>query len=278
MNGLRRVTYKSGVVHLARTLHLSEALKKWYWRWAAPPAHILRLQVVGREVGLYVRTPCELRELERTPYGEEDFFEALSRVLGAGDAFFDIGSNLGKFAIPLAKLVGENGQVIAFEPEERNYRRIQENVQLNGLCNVRVYRKALGEKNGLGELFVAGKVNDRSSLMRTAVPSCSNSTMVQIVQGDALREDDGLPVPRAVKIDVEGYEYSVLCGLQRTLANPGCELLCCEIHPRLLPPEVSAQQIEGFARAAGFETLEMRPRNGEIHMIAYKRKSALVAR
>jgi len=278
MNALRRLTYNLGLVNLARTLHISEELKKWYWRWVTPPDHVLRLQVMGTEVRFYVRTPRELRELERTPWGEEDFFAALSSVLDTGDVFFDIGSNLGKFAIPFAKLVGRAGQVIAFEPEERNYKGLQENVQLNGLSNVRVFRKALGEEEGLGVLLVAGYTNDASSLLPIPGRSCSSSEAVQIVQGDRLRESEGLPVPRAIKIDVEGYEYFVLRGLQRTLAEPGCALVCCEIHHQFLPPEVTVNLIEGFIRSTGFKSVEMHPRGSEIHMIACKGASLPVGR
>jgi FkbM family methyltransferase len=225
---------------------------------------------MGTEVRFYVPSPCELRELERTPWGEEDFFAALSSALDTGDVFFDIGSNLGKFAIPFAKLVGRAGQVVAFEPEERNYKRLQENMELNGLSNVRVFRKALGEEDGLGLLLVAGYANDLSSLLRVPGRSCSSLEEVQILRGDGLRESEGLPVPRAVKIDVEGYEYFVLRGLQRTLAEPGCALVCCEIHHQFLPPEVTVNLIEAFMRSIGFKSVEMHPRGSEIHMVACK--------
>ena len=39
----------------------------------------------------------------------------------------------------------------------------------------------------------------------------------------------------SIKIDVEGYEHSVLQGLRQTLAQPQCEILSCEIHTSLLP-------------------------------------------
>ncbi len=62
----------------------------------------------------------------------------------------------------------------------------------------------------------------------------------------------------------------MLRGLRHTLADPGCALVCCEIHPQFLPPGVTVDLIEGFMRGLGFKPVEMRPRGGEIHMVAFK--------
>ncbi len=163
VNALRRLTYHPPLVTLARTLHISRERKECYFRQLGPRDHVLRLKLMGTEVRFYVHTPCELRELERTPRGEEDFFGSLTSVLRTGGVFFDIGSNLGKFTISFAKLLGKEGQVIAFEPEERNYERLQENIRLNGLSNVRAFRKALGEEDAVAGLYVSGFTNEEST-------------------------------------------------------------------------------------------------------------------
>lgn len=270
MNPLRRLSYYGGLTKLARVLHISAAFRKLYYRMVVPADQVLQVHVAGVELKFYVRTPVELRELERPTYNEEDFFAALLSVLRTGDVLFDIGSNLGKFAIPFAKVVGENGRVVAFEPEAQSFARLKENVQLNGLSNVLVFRKALGEQDGLGKLLVLGKTNDGSSLLPVPGTSSAVSENVDLVQGDRLRVTEGLPVPRAVKVDVEGYEYFVLQGLKRTLSDRRCVLTCCEVHHQFFPPGITVDLIEALIRSCGFSSVEMRSRGGELHMIARK--------
>jgi len=41
---------------------------------------------------------------------------------------FDVGAHIGSFSLKAARMVGEDGLVIAMEPELENYRLLQENV------------------------------------------------------------------------------------------------------------------------------------------------------
>jgi hypothetical protein len=93
---------------------------------------------------------------------------------------------------------------------------------------------------------------------------------IRVLRGDDLRAGSGLPLPKAVKIDVEGAEFEVLSGLKKTLSSPLCELLCLEIHPRLVPAEVSTEMVFSLVRSLGFNRADTRPRGSEIHLIAEK--------
>jgi FkbM family methyltransferase len=166
--------------------------------------------------------------------------------------------------------VGARGQVIAFEPEDQAYNQLHENLRLNQLSNVRVVKKALGEQNASGRIFVGGEAcpsllaHEEDALQQTA------SQEVDIVEGDWLVHTEGLPIPRAVKIDVEGFECSVLRGLRQTLADPACVLLCCEIHPPFLPAGVGPSTIIDLTKSLGFSRVEIPPQAARIHLVASK--------
>jgi FkbM family methyltransferase len=226
--------------------------------------------LAGIDVKFFVSTPEELRGLEGALVAEQDFLAVLISTLRPGDTFLDIGSHIGEFAIPLARVVGDQGQVIAFEPETWAYKRLLGHLELNGLSNVRVFRQALGDKSATGRLFVGGAACPSLLLHPGDGEQQNASEDVEVMRGDWLRENKNLPVPRAVKIDVEGYEYSVLRGLQQTLAEPACELLCVEIHPSFLPPQVTVETILGFVKDCGFMRLDLSPRWTQIHMVARK--------
>ena len=151
MGLLRSLAYRSELTSLARFLRIADLLRSGYCRWAGPRDGIARFKVAGAAALFYARTPAELRGVEGTFLREEVYFlSVLLSTLRPGDVFFDIGSSFGAFAIPLAKLVGERGQVIAFEPERDAFKQLQKHVKLNGLSNVRTYQKALGQENAGG--------------------------------------------------------------------------------------------------------------------------------
>jgi Methyltransferase FkbM domain len=68
--------------------------------------------------------------------------------------------------------------------------------------------------------------NDASSL---AVLN-GNIAEVQVARGDDL----DLPQPDIVKIDVEGFEYEVISGMQTTLNAAQCRAIFCELHFEVL--------------------------------------------
>lgn len=270
---LRRLSYRWSVARAVRALRLQRLLRKWYYHCARPPNGILRIEVGGVSAQFYVRTPGELRNLDPAgaAQGEQHILERLMSTLRAGGTFYDIGSNVGLYAVLLARTMGHRGQVIAFEPMSQSFDHLQDNLSLNDLTNVRSFRKALGERNGVGILYL-GEENADSSLIRppTGTETDRGYQEVDVVNGDWFVEVENLPLPRAVKIDVEGYEHSVIQGLRHTLAGRGCELVCCEIHPHLLPPEVKPETVIALLKSLGFGHIDVCQRKDTYHAVCSK--------
>jgi len=267
---LKHLTYLPGVSRLVWRLRLKGILRQFYYWLTRPPGDVIHVEVGGLTTNFYVHTPWELRSLESAGGlgHEQHILELLISKVRPGDVIYDIGSNFGIYTILLAKAVGPNGTVIAVEPEEQSYNHLQENLQLNALTNVRSFRLALGDQNGEAKLFL-GQVTGLSSLMR--MHQGHGYQVVGIIEGDWLVEREKLPVPRLVKIDVEGYEYAVIQGLRQTLAQPTCELVCCEIHPQLLPVKQKPEGIFDMLRSLGFNQIDIYQRGTtEYHVLAQK--------
>jgi len=211
-------------------------------------------------------------------YGNElDFVEALEKRLRGGGVYYDIGSNVGQFLIPVAKIVGERGRVIGFEPDPESYQLLMKNISLNDLTNATVFK--LGLSDSSGEIQIFGPRGAATIVPRAANQNKSSPTaIIHVTRGDDLRRNAGLPLPKAVKIDVEGAEFAVLSGLTETLSSPLCELLCLEIHPRFIPAEVSPEMVLSLVRSLGFNRTASRQRGGEIHLIAEKENDFPVPR
>ncbi len=267
MKILKRLTYLKPVIELTRRLGLHKVLRQLYFVFARPKSGILELNIAGISARFSPHTPEELRMLEAM-YGEQPVLDALIRALQPGDVVYDIGSNVGLYAVFLAKAVGDQGQVIAFEPEAQSHQHLLGNLELNCLRNVRVFRKAVGDVNGEGRLGI-GEVTGNFSLSQLYTRE-ADSQIVEIVKGDDFVQAAALPLPNLVKIDVEGYEHAVILGLRRALASPNCRLVCCEIHPKLLPAGIKEEDVVGLLKELGFQRIVSTPRWDAIHALCYK--------
>jgi FkbM family methyltransferase len=268
---LKRLTYGREVSRLVWHLHLSAILRKLYYILTRPRNNVANVEVAGVSVRFKVHSPWEWRALETVGGigGEQHILELLVPKVRADDVVYDIGSNFGVYSILLAKAAGPKGTVIAFEPEAHAHDHLQENVSLNGLTNVRSFCLALGDQAGEAKLFL-GEVTGASCLTRPITgEQCYE--LVEVVEGDRLVQAEGLPLPNLVKIDVEGHEYAVICGLRRTLGETSCRLVCCEVHPQLLPAQIKPDQVVEVLRSLGFNHIEPCKRGtSEYHIFAQK--------
>jgi FkbM family methyltransferase len=75
--------------------------------------------------------------------------------LKPGGVFLDIGANIGYFTLFAAKLVGESGRVIAFEPDPANFTLLEKNVRANDFKNVTLERLAASDAPGTISFFLS---------------------------------------------------------------------------------------------------------------------------
>lgn len=221
----------------------------------------------GVSANFYVRSRGAAQGL-KSP-GEGHLIKKLAETLQSGDCVYDVGAGIGLYTLLLAGVVGQRGLVVAFEPSTLIYNYLQDHLKLNGLTNVRAFRVALGDRDRLGklELVAAPRLLQTASTKRTRAPVQS----VEIVEGDLLVRRKNLRLPRAVKIDVEGYEYAVICGLRHTLAQDVCETVLCEIHPHLLPADITKKDVVDLLQSLGFCRIEIcRCRPRVYHALCYK--------
>jgi FkbM family methyltransferase len=135
-----------------------------------------------------------------------------------GKTVFDIGAYTGMHTLFFSKAVGDDGRVLAFEPHHINRKELEFNTQLNNVRNVRILPFALGAEKQ--EVTMS---RDSKSPGRARISESGYS--VQMYRLDDL----DLPSPDFIKIDVEGYEASVLAGMKKimTVIRPA---LFIELH------------------------------------------------
>lgn len=129
------------------------------------------------------------------------------RLAQPGDHVVEVGAHQGYTTLCLSLTVSGAGLVHAFEPDAYSFRRLTENLKLNGITNVVTGRQAVGS--------VAGQV----SFHEGAVAVARNRQHGKIVEQVALESLFSTWPVHMLKVDVEGYECQVLEGARNILAQ-----------------------------------------------------------
>lgn len=264
---LLRFAYNPKLISALNTVGLAATLRNYHYRRVVRSDGVYQASLHGLEAAFRVPNPHDLLSVEYTLSTEASTLEIILRSLRAGDVFLDIGAGVGVYTVLSARAVGEAGCVVAFEPEIRRFERLQENLTLNGLGNVRPFRVALGEAEGEGRLYVKGPPAPSLVAPQGHLAASAECEVVKVVNGDEYWKAQGLPPPRVVKIDVEGFELSGLKGLRGVLSGPATTFLVCEIHPWT---GVTVQEVKELAAAMRFRTVTTTRRQDEVHMFARK--------
>jgi FkbM family methyltransferase len=149
-----------------------------------------------------------------------------SGIVGDGHNVLDVGANCGLHTVGFAKSAGSEGKVWAFEPVLYSFEKLQLNLAINGLSNTVCVNAALGESKTTVKMNVAKpdsfylgnssivKNEKYDSLDATGELDILDVKMLTIDEYFSSQEVERLDF---IKIDVEGYEISVLKGAIATL-------------------------------------------------------------
>ncbi|MGB1139856.1 MAG: FkbM family methyltransferase [Halioglobus sp.] len=135
----------------------------------------------------------------------------LLSLLRQGDVFVDVGANIGYFSLLAAARVGEEGAVIAIEPDPENCRLLRQSLKHNGLASrVQLVEGALSDADGAGELYLSeDNLGDHQIY--------SDGTGRSAVSIALYNGSDLLAplTPRidVMKVDTQGSEWQVMQGI-----------------------------------------------------------------
>jgi len=171
--------------------------------------------------------------------------------LAPDEVVFDVGANIGWYALLLARLAPRGVAIHAFEPDPWARGLLQENVSRNRAdAAVTVAGSAVGESCGMAQLHRYGHRRARGGLLPVGAPETVPVEMVSL--DDYCREHglEGRPVA-CIKIGIEGFEYFALRGAERTLSR--CRAVLAEYAPqRLAQAGVEPVALLDLLVAAGF--------------------------
>jgi FkbM family methyltransferase len=144
------------------------------------------------------------------------------KIIKPGYTVLDIGANVGSHTLPLARLVGNNGRVVAFEPTAFAYRKLIVNIGLNPELSPRIIpRQAMlvadSRSRLLPGLFSSWPLENSGDLHEEHKGRLMDTSGASVETIDDAVDRLNLSRIDFLKIDVDGYEYPVLKGGLQTL-------------------------------------------------------------
>lgn len=174
-----------------------------------------RLQVSRGMTGLTGNIYCGLHEFESMGF--------LLHLLRPADLFIDVGANAGSYTVLAGKAVGS--KVLAIEPADDALVALRRNIEVNDLgAQVEVHAVIAAEQAGTLPFTVGlDTVNHVAARADSDLP-------VRALRAETLDRLRSSRPAVLIKLDVEGYELSVLRGATDTLASPELLSVIVEIN------------------------------------------------
>lgn len=172
-----------------------------------------------------------------------------------GATAIDVGAHLGYFALRLARLVGPQGAVHAFEPDPRLSSRLREHAAVNGVSWLTANDRGLFDRPLEGQTFLLPPILGWASVATAPAEAETNSTSIDLTTLDLyVRERQIDPASiRFIKVDVEGSELAVLRGAEETLAAAPAAVLVEVVPDRSVAQGDDPDAIPALMAGLGFE-------------------------
>ena len=171
----------------------------------------LDLETFGVRMRLYpYKNVCERRILFTPQYFDADELKILASRITDGFTFIDIGSNVGWYALSVAREAGTvPTRILAVEPQPEIFDRLIYNIRQNPSGTIKAVDCAVADKTGELTLFL-DPLNRGEASLKIVNSSQTDAIRVPAVTMLELLKREGLNRVDAIKLDVEGAEDLVL--------------------------------------------------------------------
>ncbi len=180
----------------------------------------------------------ELWRTESYATKEPDTIAWIDGFFKEADVIYDVGANIGQYALYAAKLLNKRTTVLAFEPEALNQAKLNRNIVLNDLVGIVIpYGLAIADRTAI-DIFYSKAFAPGAALHTWGRPVTQgerpfppqNQQGVMAVSLDDLTGRFALPFPNHIKVDVDGIEEQVIEGARQTLSDPRVKSALVEVY------------------------------------------------
>lgn len=216
------------------------------------------LAAIGRRLiwKLYAQRQANLKFL--TEYGF--FIESEPQHMGIGSLFYrgqyewaelklwcqfldrsnltivDIGANFGLYSLATSAYCRKQGltgvKIYGFEPNVYEYAKFKRNIEINHYSEIQALPLAVSDRAGVCQLAIPPVgLGMLSYLLTDQSPQTEASQVIEVetVSLDLWCEQQGIQQIDLLKLDVEGFELSVLKGAEKLLSTQAIQVLLMEV-------------------------------------------------
>jgi len=160
------------------------------------------------------------------------------KILKPGDVVIDVGANIGAHTLPIARAVGRDGRVFAIEPTDYASHKLHANIALNPELRDRIHaiqamlvdRPSTAPAPTIYSSWPLEKSDDTHPSHGGRLKTCSGASVTTL---DDVVAERGIDRIDLIKIDIDGYECTMLRGALATLRRFK-PVLVMEISPYVL--------------------------------------------
>ncbi len=163
---------------------------------------------------------------------------ALRKLVKPSSLVLDVGANIGAHTLRLANLVGPDGRVLAFEPTDFAFRKLQRNLSLNPMLASRVqaYHSFLTDTDTASvpdKIYSSWPLTGGSELHGKHLGSEMRTESAVARSLDSILGERADCNVQLVKLDVDGFECDVLRGAT-TMLREARPIFIMELAPYVL--------------------------------------------
>jgi FkbM family methyltransferase len=149
---------------------------------------------------------------------EKKTTDLVKKIVKPGMTVVDVGANFGFYTVMMSKLVGSSGQVLAFEPLQIYWNRLEYHINKNGCTNVIVEKRGLSNNNQQSEIFLG---SDTATIHWPAnqPPSGVQKEIVELVSLDFYLREKTISRLDFIKVDIDGHEPYFFQGAAETISK-----------------------------------------------------------
>ena len=255
------MTVKRTVANCLKKLGMEETVRDIFYgltgRWLPK-----KVMLHGIPAKFFVTTSHAADTVHLLPE-ESEAQEWFVKHIRPGDVVWDIGANVGQWAVYCARALSQGGRLYCFEPGPQVSRLLRRTLAVNHLELAYVLPYALSDRDGEAQLFLGVGDSSLSSLERRTdgFPVQDTGISIQTMSAASVVAQGLSSAPHLIKLDAEGSEWSILKGFSEAIWA-ACHTLLVEVHPLLLKTMGgSMEEIRQLLKEKGFFIEQAIPRS-----------------
>jgi len=180
------------------------------------------------------------------------------KFIREGDIILDIGANIGSHTLPLAKECGASGRVFAFEPTAFAYAKLLKNISLNPslASSIVAEQVALTNNDNVqpeSTIYSSWPLEKTQGVHPKHLGNPKTTEGCRSITLDSYLKEKNISKVNFIKLDVDGFECTVLQGALETLKSHH-PVIFMELAPYVLQERGdSLEKLIGIIKKANYQ-------------------------